>query len=147
MFDCAINAGKDAARVAQKGAIDFLVVSYNFLDKMDISGGKYKVIIVDESHFIKDGSAKRTKAAMPILKECRRCILLTGTPALNRPKEVWIIGLTFAVTLVNAMCINTGESHVATIFSIASTFFSYVADFHTIGVVAAGGKAENVSFW
>lgn len=51
--------------------------------------GKYKLVIVDESHYIKDGAAKRTKAALPILKEARRCLLLTGTPALNRPKEVF----------------------------------------------------------
>ena len=51
--------------------------------------GKYDVVIVDESHYIKDGSAKRTKAALPILKTAKRCFLLTGTPALNRPKEVY----------------------------------------------------------
>lgn len=44
---------------------------------------------MDESHYIKDNSAKRTKAAMPILKDAKRCLLLTGTPALNRPKEIF----------------------------------------------------------
>lgn len=51
--------------------------------------GRYNLIVVDESHYIKDASAKRTKAALPILKEARRCVLLTGTPALNRPKEIF----------------------------------------------------------
>ena len=51
--------------------------------------GRYNVVIVDESHYIKDSTAKRTKAALPILKTAKRCFLLTGTPALNRPKEVY----------------------------------------------------------
>ena len=51
--------------------------------------GKFDVVVVDESHCLKDPSAKRTKAAMPILKQGKRCLLLTGTPALNRPKEIF----------------------------------------------------------
>jgi SWI/SNF-related matrix-associated actin-dependent regulator 1 of chromatin subfamily A len=50
---------------------------------------KFSIVVVDESHYLKDPSAKRTKAAMPILKESKRCVLLTGTPALNRPKEIF----------------------------------------------------------
>ncbi len=86
-----VHTGKDAAAAgaAPPGAHDFLIVSYNFLDKMELSDGRYRVVVVDESHYIKDGAAKRTKAAMPVLKEARRCLLLTGTPALNRPKEVF----------------------------------------------------------
>ncbi len=86
-----VHTGKDAAAAgaAPPGAHDFLIVSYNFLDKMELAGGRYRVVVVDESHYIKDGAAKRTKAAMPVLKEARRCLLLTGTPALNRPKEVF----------------------------------------------------------
>ena len=82
-----VHNGKDAAAVPAAG-LDFLIVSYNFLDRMDLAG-RYGVVIVDESHYIKDPSAKRTKAALPVLKEARRCFLLTGTPALNRPKEVF----------------------------------------------------------
>jgi hypothetical protein len=51
--------------------------------------GRYRVVIVDESHYLKDSQAKRTKAALPLLKAAARCLLLTGTPALNRPKEVY----------------------------------------------------------
>ncbi|KAL6076217.1 SWI/SNF-related matrix-associated actin-dependent regulator of chromatin subfamily A-like protein 1 [Balamuthia mandrillaris] len=49
----------------------------------------FKVIVVDESHNIKSHSAKRTKALVPVLKNSRRTVLLTGTPALSRPKELF----------------------------------------------------------
>lgn len=81
-----VHSGRDAAAVPTH--LDFLVVSYSFLDKMELAG-KYQFAIVDESHYIKDSNAKRTKAALPILKEAKRCVLLTGTPALNRPKEIF----------------------------------------------------------
>eukprot|EP00890_Picochlorum_soloecismus_P000494 jgi/Picsp_1/1445/NSC_04924-R1_swi snf-related matrix-associated actin-dependent regulator of chromatin subfamily a-like protein 1-like len=82
-----INTGKDVSATIH-GSVDFLIISYNFLDKMDLQG-KYNIVVVDESHYLKDISAKRTKAALPILKASKRCILLTGTPALNRPKEIF----------------------------------------------------------
>lgn len=33
--------------------------------------------------------AQRTKATVPLIKEARRAILLSGTPALNKPKELF----------------------------------------------------------
>eukprot|EP00889_Picochlorum_renovo_P008073 jgi/Picre1/35103/NNA_002566.t1 len=82
-----IHSGKDAEGTTV-GTLQFLVVSFNFLDKMELAK-KFSIVVVDESHYLKDPSAKRTKAAMPILKESKRCVLLTGTPALNRPKEIF----------------------------------------------------------
>lgn len=38
-------------------------------------------------HYLKEFKSQRTKAATPILKEARHCILLSGTPILNRPSE------------------------------------------------------------
>uniref|UniRef100_A0A175YPW2 Helicase ATP-binding domain-containing protein n=1 Tax=Daucus carota subsp. sativus TaxID=79200 RepID=A0A175YPW2_DAUCS len=46
------------------------------------------VVIADESHFLKNAQAKRTSAALPILKKAQYAILLTGTPALSRPIEL-----------------------------------------------------------
>ena len=38
---------------------------------------------------MQDGAAQRTRATVPLVKEARRAILLSGTPALNRPKELF----------------------------------------------------------
>ena len=54
-----------------------------------IKKAKYKVVICDESHYLKSLTAKRTKALLPILKQTAHCILLSGTPALSRPIELY----------------------------------------------------------
>lgn len=83
-----VHTNKDAAAVPDRA--QFLVVSYNFVPKMAESLGKrFQVIIGDEAHCVKDPSAQRTKATMPLLLRARRVILLTGTPALNKPKELF----------------------------------------------------------
>ena len=49
-----------------------------------LAAQKFRMVIVDESHYIKNSKAKRTKAVMSILEPSERVILLTGTPALSR---------------------------------------------------------------
>ena len=46
-------------------------------------------IFVYRCHYLKNGKAQRTKALLPIIKASRRAILLSGTPALSRPMEVF----------------------------------------------------------
>lgn len=46
--------------------------------KKDITPNKFRLIIADESHNIKSWKAKRTECLQPLLKEAKRCILLTG---------------------------------------------------------------------
>ncbi|HUS98686.1 MAG TPA: SNF2-related protein, partial [Candidatus Thermoplasmatota archaeon] len=48
----------------------------------------WDVIIFDESHYIKNYDAKRTKACREFNAPHR--IALTGTPILNRPEEFWV---------------------------------------------------------
>ncbi|XP_008477957.1 SWI/SNF-related matrix-associated actin-dependent regulator of chromatin subfamily A-like protein 1 homolog, partial [Diaphorina citri] len=47
------------------------------------------MVIADESHFLKSPKANRTKAGVDLIKSARRCILLSGTPALSRPIELY----------------------------------------------------------
>jgi len=48
----------------------------------------FKVVIVDESHYIKNRKAAGTKFLVPLLQRATHKLLLTGTPALARPEEV-----------------------------------------------------------
>lgn len=48
----------------------------------------WDLIILDESHYIKEGKSKRTKISSMLCKLSDRVILLTGTPMLNKPKEL-----------------------------------------------------------
>ena len=47
------------------------------------------MIIADECHYLKNGKALRTKAILPLLKNANRAILLSGTPAMSRPSELF----------------------------------------------------------
>jgi SWI/SNF-related matrix-associated actin-dependent regulator 1 of chromatin subfamily A len=49
----------------------------------------FKVIVADESHMLKSPTAARTKALLPVLRHAKRTILLSGTPALSRPCELF----------------------------------------------------------
>uniref|UniRef100_A0A8C0ZBZ7 Zinc finger RANBP2-type containing 3 n=1 Tax=Cyanistes caeruleus TaxID=156563 RepID=A0A8C0ZBZ7_CYACU len=49
----------------------------------------FKVVVIDESHFMKSRNATRSKILLPIVQKALRAILLTGTPALGRPEEVF----------------------------------------------------------
>ncbi|KAI9111354.1 hypothetical protein K1719_017044 [Acacia pycnantha] len=48
-----------------------------------------QVVIADESHFLKNAQAKRTTASLPVIKKAQYAILLSGTPALSRPIELF----------------------------------------------------------
>jgi SWI/SNF-related matrix-associated actin-dependent regulator of chromatin subfamily A-like protein 1 len=50
-----------------------------------------QILILDESHYIKDTKAKRTKATLKLAKMVPYRIALTGTPFLNRPIELYTI--------------------------------------------------------
>ena len=49
----------------------------------------FKVVIADECHYLKNPRAARTKALVPIIKNAIVAILISGTPALSRPIELY----------------------------------------------------------
>jgi len=49
----------------------------------------FQVVIADECHYLKSPSATRTQNVLPILAKAKRAILLSGTPALSRPIELF----------------------------------------------------------
>jgi SWI/SNF-related matrix-associated actin-dependent regulator 1 of chromatin subfamily A len=81
--------------VYQEGAMsaDVEIVNYALLstrgEKLPeiINEHGPELLVLDESHFIKNRKAKRTKAAKKIKAERR--LFLTGTPIKNRPIELW----------------------------------------------------------
>ena len=61
-----------------------------------LSSANFGVAIADEAHYLKSKDAQRSQLVLPLLASARRSILLTGTPALNRPVELF--------TLLHALC-------------------------------------------
>lgn len=92
----------------EAGLAQFFIVNYESLKKYFVEGftnkdeqrlmlshikfkpviNLFKSVIIDESHRCKNGSAQQTKFCMGICKEKSATLLLTGTPVVNRPKDL-----------------------------------------------------------
>jgi SWI/SNF-related matrix-associated actin-dependent regulator 1 of chromatin subfamily A len=70
---------------------DVVIINYDILPRHieALVERDWDLVILDECHAIKNGKAKRTKAALQL--QAKRKLCLTGTPILNRPKELWTI--------------------------------------------------------
>ncbi|XP_057602750.1 DNA annealing helicase and endonuclease ZRANB3 [Hippopotamus amphibius kiboko] len=55
-----------------------------------LNNQNFKVVIVDESHYMKSRNATRSRILLPVVQKAKRAILLTGTPALGRPEELFM---------------------------------------------------------
>ena len=73
--------------VGKKVPESSLIVSYDLTHRRLL--GSFNVLILDESHYVKNKNAKRTKAIMKLAKKTPHVFLLTGTPAPNKPVELW----------------------------------------------------------
>jgi SNF2 family DNA or RNA helicase len=70
---------------AKAMGFDFQVEIVNFegLEKLKTIQGRWDIMFVDESTFVKNWSAKRTKAMKTMVKHIPQTVILTGTPAAN----------------------------------------------------------------
>ena len=99
------DLGEDDLSVVMKGS-DRLrgrvtVISYDLLTRNAKSFGdgkrqgssqdccKFGVVIVDESHYLKNPEALRTRVVDPIVRNAKVAVMLSGTPALSRPIELY----------------------------------------------------------
>jgi len=49
----------------------------------------YNCMVCDESHYIKSGDAQRTKAALELGQKAARRIIMSGTPSMGDPRDMW----------------------------------------------------------
>lgn len=64
-----------------------VIINYDILHKYDWKREHFDLLILDECHYLKNPTAKRTKLALSI--KAKRKLFLTGTPILNRPIEIY----------------------------------------------------------
>lgn len=85
-----IDKGTDPVHCG-RGTSTALVLSYEQMvsKARQLKALQFYVVIFDESHMLKDQKAKRTKVAMELARQATRRILLSGTPALSRPAELY----------------------------------------------------------
>jgi SWI/SNF-related matrix-associated actin-dependent regulator 1 of chromatin subfamily A len=69
-----------------------LVINYDILKKRELDLIKFnpEFLVVDESHYVKNRKAERSKALKRIMDECNSeyRLLMSGTPIMNRPSEL-----------------------------------------------------------
>lgn len=74
-----------------KKKFDIYIINYDILQFWVAEFLKLGVrfLVFDESHFLKNKAAKRTKAALKLSQRVSKCLLMTGTPIENRPVEIF----------------------------------------------------------
>ena len=57
----------------------------------ELRDNNFDLVVMDEAHYLKNGDSKRSMAAQALAAQADRVVLLTGTPVMNRPKDLFII--------------------------------------------------------
>jgi SWI/SNF-related matrix-associated actin-dependent regulator 1 of chromatin subfamily A len=88
-FDPDLIQVVNSSKVEFKGLVS--IISYDLCRnvKVKLIRRAFKVIIADESHYLKNGKAARTTVLVPLIQQAKRALLLSGTPALSRPIELF----------------------------------------------------------
>lgn len=73
------------------GDYDIFIINYDILRKFSplIKAFRFDCMICDEFHYIKNNSAQRTKEVKLIASTIQDVLLLSGTPLLSRPVELF----------------------------------------------------------
>lgn len=80
-----------SARDGLRSDASMTIISYKLAEQLGdaLLRERYGVLVADESHHLKTRDAKRTKAITKLASAARRVILLSGTPAMSRPVELF----------------------------------------------------------
>lgn len=78
-----VKSGKDAIPSGN------VVMSYGLAAKRVSELGSFRVVVLDESHYLKSHKTQRTKKLKPLVLRTPHAFLLSGTPAANRPVELY----------------------------------------------------------
>jgi SWI/SNF-related matrix-associated actin-dependent regulator 1 of chromatin subfamily A len=89
----AVLDGRNAAWTEEAAQAEILVLNYDILEAhlRRLLDAEPRALVLDESHYVKNPRAGRTKAALELaagLPDGSLRLALTGTPILNRPDEL-----------------------------------------------------------
>lgn len=85
-----VLAGKGQKEFPARGTYDVLVIGYSNISYWESQLTTHRAYVLDESHYCKTLTAKRTKSARKIVASSPSgtpVLCLTGTPVTNRPAE------------------------------------------------------------
>jgi SWI/SNF-related matrix-associated actin-dependent regulator 1 of chromatin subfamily A len=69
------------------------IISYDLASRRseEIEKRNFQAVIADEAHYLKSKDAKRSINLIPIFSQAKRCVLISGTPMLAKPVELYNI--------------------------------------------------------
>ncbi len=70
---------------------DVIIINYDILHAWvnALIATRPQILVLDEAHYFKNNTARRTKAVKKLGKYTRHIIALSGTPIVNRPVEIY----------------------------------------------------------
>ena len=78
---------------------DVHVISYGMVGRLELP--KPTTLVVDEGHYIKSPTAKRSNVIGKMMVHAPRVRVLTGTPVVNSPIDLWLILRALGATKLN----------------------------------------------
>lgn len=87
-----VNSGNEVQQYNVGTGSNWVIINYDLLDKHvgDIpTMHEVNTVILDEAHYIKEAGNIRSKAAIKLCNMAENVYLLTGTPVMNRPIELF----------------------------------------------------------
>ncbi|XP_074607490.1 uncharacterized protein LOC141860323 isoform X2 [Acropora palmata] len=91
-----INLIQSGSDISNLGRAVIHVIGYGLLSAATsrllieaLTSHKFNIVILDESHYLKERKATRTKRLHQLCKKAKHAILLSGTPSLARPRELY----------------------------------------------------------
>eukprot|EP01147_Barroeca_monosierra_P009179 gene9179-1470_t len=90
-----LGLGDDVVQIVHNGKEKLThavcILSYDLarVQKEELRQRKFRIIIADEAHYMKSRQSLRSKILVPLIHKAHRALLLTGTPALSKPIELF----------------------------------------------------------
>lgn len=85
----ALEAIKGNPKALAENGPEYFKCFVNALSFPEFMKFGFQTVIFDESHYIKEMEAQRTIVSIKMAREIPHVMCLTGTPILNRPKDLW----------------------------------------------------------
>lgn len=88
-YICVRPKAKNPRRKKGQGVFFLTTYEYFRIHEVDFCDIDWDLLIIDESHLVKNRNAKRTKAILRVSRDIDKRVLLTGTPVTNNYIDLW----------------------------------------------------------
>lgn len=78
-------------RESLKPGVKFYIMSYEISTKLcdQFLETGINIAVIDEAHYLKSWNSQRSMFLVPVVSQMKRVVLLSGTPIMARPSEIY----------------------------------------------------------